>query len=525
MALFLLLALLITALMTGPVLVVQAIVPPGPWGLLLPLLAFVILETLLTTHWLMRPQQRQLNHFQYRVAEAIFLLLIVRLLTWIITGTNPTGPILLAYLAEPVTFFDIAFVIYALLTLIAWQETAYVTRLLLQLPPDEGEMLILANKASAEDRTVQQSDRASMAQQFFNHWIYGGITLIICAGLTTIDINQMNEAFSLRSVVRLGVSPLLLTALLLYLLVGLWLYSQVRWQMLRMRWLLERTTIQPDLERTWNRTSGWVIIAVALAAAFLPIGSTFGLARIVQFLIIVVMGLIQLFLTLVIFLLSLPLLLLSPNEVTNNVDPLPPISLDPSTFSLPPLEPSGPNLWTNGLFWLVLLILTIGAVIFFLRERGYPLPFRTLSQLWQIVIEMVRRWWHGARGRIQAITTALQRGRESTPASPPSSPWSFFRLNALSPREQIRYFYLAAVHRAGEKGVTRNKAETPLEFAQDLQQNWPEAQEEITQLTDAFLHARYSPQPVTPEDVNPIKRTWKQIKTTLRRQKKANDER
>jgi hypothetical protein len=93
------------------------------------------------------------------------------------------------------------------------------------------------------------------------------------------------------------------------------------------------------------------------------------------------------------------------------------------------------------------------------------------------------------------------------------------RLNSLSPRERIWYFYLSTVKRAAEKGVVRGKAETPLEFSADLKAEWPEAEEDLDALTDAFLAARYSRREPGEEDVNPVKKRWRQVKSSLRRRR------
>ena len=91
------------------------------------------------------------------------------------------------------------------------------------------------------------------------------------------------------------------------------------------------------------------------------------------------------------------------------------------------------------------------------------------------------------------------------------------RPRARSPREQIRYYYLAIVHRAGEQGVPRAENETPLEYVDDLKSQWPEAQSELDELTRAFLEARYSPQPIDKPAVARVKEEWKRIRERLRR--------
>ena len=90
------------------------------------------------------------------------------------------------------------------------------------------------------------------------------------------------------------------------------------------------------------------------------------------------------------------------------------------------------------------------------------------------------------------------------------------RPRPLSPREQIRYYYLSIVHRAGERGVPRAENETPLEYARDLKEQWPEAEPELDELTQAFVEARYSPQPIDRSAVGRVKEEWQRIRERLR---------
>lgn len=63
----------------------------------------------------------------------------------------------------------------------------------------------------------------------------------------------------------------------------------------------------------------------------------------------------------------------------------------------------------------------------------------------------------------------------------------------------------------------RQISETPLEFAKDLKEAWPESDTDVDALTQAFLEARYSPQPIEAPKANTIKQLWKTLRTTLRR--------
>jgi hypothetical protein len=80
----------------------------------------------------------------------------------------------------------------------------------------------------------------------------------------------------------------------------------------------------------------------------------------------------------------------------------------------------------------------------------------------------------------------------------------------------IRYFYLSTVRRASEQGVSREPGKTPLEYVQQLKTNWPEAENDLDDLTEAFIRARYSSQPIRREETNIVKAHWKRIRARLR---------
>src|SRR5690606_4161227 len=145
-----------------------------------------------------------------------------------------------------------------------------------------------------------------------------------------------------------------------------------------------RTTIEPALGRQWNRTALWLIVGIAAAAALLPIGSTFALAQILQFLILIIVGIVQVLFFILVFLLNLPLSLLARDTGNSEPELIEPPDLSPpdALFVPPPLVEAGPNLVANGLFWLVIVVVTLAAVAFFLLERGFSLPTGRLSRWW-----------------------------------------------------------------------------------------------------------------------------------------------
>ncbi len=176
-------------------------------------------------------------------------------------------------------------------------------------------------------------------------------------------------------------------------------------------------------------------------------------------------------------------------------------------------------------FWAIALIASIIAISFFLKDRGLKFNRHGLQRLWLTL----KLWWQqlrqGLNNQVQDIQGALQSvfkrdDEKSLEKKPP--PWQFIRVNSLSPREKVYYFYLSTLRRADQQGVTRQDGETPLEFVNDLKTNWPDAEEEIEELTEAFLHARYSPSPIDEDEVTPLQKQWKRLKSNLRKRRKGD---
>ena len=84
-------------------------------------------------------------------------------------------------------------------------------------------------------------------------------------------------------------------------------------------------------------------------------------------------------------------------------------------------------------------------------------------------------------------------------------------------RQLIRYFYLSLVRRAEERAIVRQPWQTPYEYGARLRSELPDYESDLTELTEAFVIARYSPQPVTSDDASLIKHNWRRVRSALRR--------
>ena len=87
----------------------------------------------------------------------------------------------------------------------------------------------------------------------------------------------------------------------------------------------------------------------------------------------------------------------------------------------------------------------------------------------------------------------------------------------MTPRQLVLYFYLSIVRRAEQRDIVRQPWQTPYEYGVRLRAALPEQEPEVVELTEAFVIARYSPHPVTSEEANVLKRTWRRVRGALRR--------
>jgi hypothetical protein len=352
----------------------------------------------------------------------------------------------------------------------------------------------------------------SLADRFF----WGGAVLLIAAGLTRIGIVQ------LLNLSRPPVPGLVLNVLV-YFLLGLVMLGQVRFATLHKRWKAQGIKVADDLPRRWVRYSLALIGLAAFLAFLLPTGYTMGLLDTVGWILGTIMGIIWYIATLFVLLVTLPLtwLFWLLSKLLGEPAPAPQGSL-----SLPPLsqQPSGsvaPNwleIFRSLLFWIVALGIVFYVVRSYLRDHPEVREallalglIRALRRWWMALWRQLGRWVQSASERIPRRFLSLQLARRK----PSREPFRFFRLGALSPREQILYYYLSIVRRAGQQGFPRRPAQTPDEYRTTLEPNLPEAQEEMDLLTQAFVEVRYSRHEVEPDQARRVRASWEQVKAAL----------
>lgn len=519
----LLVTVMLLAFITGLLILMQQILPELPWPALTYVLFLFILETVYTTLWLQKPSQRPLSHMAYRAAEFIVFILLTRLVTWALAGNWPDRAAWETILFDPLLIFADSFFLVALMAVfIVWQMAIQFTDLFSQLALDQAEAAYYADVFGAHklDTRPNITDRGRLIAAFMQRWLIGGFVLVVCAALVTFDWGTTTTGRSLWNIARLALPQSMVLALVFYFLAGFLLLSQGRLAMMNARWLINGVQKNERLERSWYRFSLRLMVIIAFVAALLPLGSTIALGRIVAALVQGVTAVITFIFGLFVGLLSL---LFPASEQAAEMATPPPI--EPLAMGTPPPTTEASEtlkMITSSAFWAVAIVFSVIAVLFFLRERKIKLDGNTWRQWWTAVAQWWRKLWQTLSQQVNTARQAIQsrRARPVNDKSPRSLPnWRFIRVNALSPRDQLRYFYLSTVERAGQRGVNRQESETPLEYARDLKENWPESEIDVEKLTDAFLQARYSPQIIETQQVSPVKEHWKRLRARLRRRK------
>ena len=205
----------------------------------------------------------------------------------------------------------------------------------------------------------------------------------------------------------------------------------------------------------------------------------------------------------------------------------------PATGSKPVTSPSMPDLpigatpttgpnWAEIvkalIFWAVFLGILFFAARQYLRqhqgilEKLRALPgWVFLAQVWGWLQNLLARAQSGvagivAAGRERMLQLTNRRGFRA----------GFINLRKLDPRQRVYFFYLALIRRGGEKGLPRSISQTPDEYAAELQAALPTADEDIHSLTQAFVDARYSRQPVQPEQLQSVESACGRLRKALR---------
>ncbi|MCX6027990.1 MAG: DUF4129 domain-containing protein [Chloroflexi bacterium] len=514
----LLIAVLATSALAGPLALLHT---TTMWRLsYVPPLAFLVaLEGVYSTLRRGRPAWRDRRGLLFRLGEVVAVLIILRLATWVFSTELPGLVQLTLWLRHPSSFFDGEFVLVGALLLAAWGLAVAITSdfLDLAIQPDE----VAAHDShdwsdsASQWRVFRPMPRSEIAGRFILRWSLGGVVVVLFAALSQLTVSFGENAWVKLNLLQLGLPPEVLAGLLCYFLAGLLLASQARLAMLRGRWYNEKLDIGAPVLRRWHQTSFLAVLLVAGLAALLPIGSTGPLATALEFVIALAWRIASL---LGMLLVGLMALLLYPlRYLFSQLSEETPQLAQPR-LNVPTQAEATSRLpdWLGGVvLWIVLALIAGYFLVSYLQAHGL------LRGRLADVLTALRFWWRARWARLnasaQAATAALRAVLRRTPVSGPvAHSQRPVRLSDLGPREKVRYFYLRALQRAADRGVIRPVHRTPLEFAGDLESQWPAAEDDVRELTEAFLAARYDRRDIAVTQAQAIQSVWRRLMAALR---------
>lgn len=513
----------IAGMMASVVISVVALVhrvDPAWGGAYLVCFAFLVVwEAIQSERVLKHSDPGRYGRARFRFTEWVLIMLFLKLASYTESGVAQLLVDIPRWFRNLTTFFDVGFILASVLLLFLWQLSIFLAQdlYILEVHPSE----VRPPSTSSEfylwvTRPRSAINRGAALQRIMISFFWGGLILVICTGFARYDIPYL---FPDRPP---PVSALVLNAMT-YFLLGLVLISQAYYSVLQARWQLEEVQIAPHIGGRWAVLTAAFLVVVITIALLLPTGYSVGLPQAIALALnMVVTALIYvvvLVLGVLIFLINLiaSLVLGRPKPIVQPPD------VGPLAGPLADRPDRGPGLPIWGmlrdlLLWALMLGIVGYSFYNFLGDRrhmlrglftGGPLVWlrRLLTRLFGFTRQAARRARQGVREQIRRLLGA--EGHRP--------PWRYISLSSLDPRQLIMYFYLSVVRRAEDRDIVRRPWQTPYEYSARLRAELPERESDVSDLTEAFVLARYSPQPVTQEQASLIKRSWRRVRNALRR--------
>jgi len=469
---------------------------------------FAGLEGLLSERLLRQRRITAYNYLASRASEVLILLALLKLAGHLAQGIEAFGGQVQAWMTGQDPFLTPTDAILSILFVAFWLGAQSVARLAMQLDVKEEIPEPPEDRTSVAyylwlTRPHPLSDRHQALDSLAERFAWGGIGILLVSVLLYM-LGSFDRALALP--------------ILIYFLLGIGLLSQGHFGSLQIRWQMQRLPVQKGIVRRWLLWVSLFLVLVALIAVWLPTLYSMGPLQALLGVLAILFNVLSFLYYALLVLISWPLAFLFPNMET----PTPPPTLSPDALLAPQTaQAPGPALFEtllSALFWVVLAAVAVYAVVRFFQDRlGVLSRTETGASWWGRFLAWLQslwRQWRRKRSEIQSRREQRQKGRASIAAEAPAR--RFFFPGRLPAREQIRYFYLSTVRRAGQAGQARSPSQTPLEYRRSLDLQLPDLEPDLAGLTDAFLEARYSARPLHREDAQAAKTFWQRLRAALR---------
>jgi hypothetical protein len=447
-------------------------------------------------------------YFGSRSAEALILLLLLKLANYIPLGLNQLLAEAQLWATEPNQFVSGRDLYLGAIFLALWIGSLYVARMVKELDATEIKGPPPPDKTSFEyylwlTQPSVVRDRQEVFVWLTETILWGGVAMLLASVAIHLAIASAGE---------------LAIPILIYFALGIALLSQARFSVVHAGWEAQNMDVQPSIARRWLVWVTLFLLGVALVALVLPTYYSMGPLQALLAFLGMVYGALSFVLSLILFLLTLPLALLFPQMETPAPAPLEPMPFAAPETGAGNASPPWLEILASIVFWLVMLAIVGYAVVRFVRDRvGLPAEGGEEGKTWwRRFLAWLQALWRAWRQEVQVRLTGRRVLRESS--RPITTRLArFFFPGRLPPREQLRYFYLSVERRAAQAGQARRLGETPYEYHDVLEERFPEVEPDLDGLTESFVLARYSDRPVHREDAQAVRPLWQRIKAALRR--------
>ncbi len=369
----------------------------------------------------------------------------------------------------------------------------------------------------------RSADYVPPMQGLAGRFFAGGGVLVLLSGLAIIGRSLPEGATDWRTVALLARTRHTDLALnvLLYFVLGLVMLGQVQLSLMQRRWQADNVPVDRTLAGRWSRLSLLLVGLAAGLAFLLPTGYSAGLLQAASGALAWLSAAITYLVSFILFLFAMLLApLLSwifgragPREAT----PRPRFEPPPLATTTPGVTPDWVLLMRSVLFWALLLAGVLFVVRAYLQDHPEVAaslarlrPLRALQNWWVALLGWLHRWRKRVRLRLPRPGW-----RRPVAGVEPARPRRLIRLGALSPRERILYYYWSVLRRAEAAGLPRRPADTPNEYRATLKSRLARTGEEVDQLTETFVEARYSPRPVSDGREKEARVSWQAVRRAL----------
>ncbi len=314
----------------------------------------------------------------------------------------------------------------------------------------------------------------------------------------------------------------LITALVLYFVLGFLLIALNQYNLQKARWYLSDYLVSPAIGQRWLIFCILLVVLISLLAIFLPTNYILGIFPAIKYLFNLLVYVYN-FLVSLIFLPFLALIKLfgnSPSETpqlpeSTQESPTPPQPLAPDLMptSMPILD-----VIKSLLFWSVFILLIFFALRYYFRQRGELLGFlkkvtiaKWLTQFWQWVKRGFRKvtdfTTRTVKNGISALNERFSRKKPGLTLTDV--------VRSLSPRAGVIMSYRKFREWLGINKIPVKEAQTPAEVARQIISTYEIPAVMVDPICELFCEARYTKHKISRTHYQQINNFIEQLKLKL----------